>query len=200
MSRLITRVFFAALWLPMIGMAQTSAQAPAAQPFPSSPAKLAWIDLDAAIFSCDQGKKEFADLQKTVDAKKTEMDNLRKEVDNLQNQLNVQGPKLTDDARADMEEQLEAKNTNLQRFQQDAQKDIDARRQRVGNTIGKKMLPVIEKVAKEKGLGAVLMFNQNRDAYVDPSLVITDDIVKAYNQTYAAGAAKAPESATPAKK
>jgi outer membrane protein len=200
MSRLITRVLFAALWLPMIGMAQTSAQAPAAPPFPSGPVKLAWIDLDAAIFTCDQGKKDFADLQKYLDAKKVEMDSLRKEVDTLQNQLNVQGPKLTEEARADLEEQLETKNTNLQRFQQDAQKDVDARRQRIGNGIGKKMLPVIEKVAKEKGVGAVLIFNQNRDGYVDPALVITEDIVKAYNQTYAAGAAKAPESATPPKK
>jgi len=61
MIRLITRVLFAALWLPMIGYAQTSAQAPAAQPFPSAPVKIAWIDLDAAIFTCDLGKKEFAD-------------------------------------------------------------------------------------------------------------------------------------------
>ncbi len=200
MIRLITRVLFAALWLPMIGMAQTSAPAPAAQPFPSAPVKIAWIDLDSAIFTCDQGKKEFADLQKTLDAKKTEMDNMRKEVDNLQNQINVQGPKLTDDARTDLEDQLEAKNTNLQRFQQDAQKDIDARRQRIGNTIGKKMLPVIEKVAKEKSLGAVQIYNPNRDGFVDPSLVITDEIVKAYNQAYAASAAKAPESTTPPKK
>jgi outer membrane protein len=199
MSRLITRVLFAALWLPMIGMAQTSTPAPAPPPFPSTPAKIAWIDLDTAIFNCDQGKKEFGDLQKYLDAKKVEMDNLRKELETLQRQLDAQGSKLTDDARADLEEQLETKNTNLQRFQQDAQKDVDARRQRIGNTIGKKMLPVIEKVAKEKSIGAVAIFNPNRDAYVDPSLVITEDVVKSFNQTYAAGAAK-PESTTPPKK
>jgi len=181
-------------------MAQTSTPAPAAPPFPSAPVKMAWIDLDAAIFSCDLGKKEFADLQKTLDAKKSEMDNLRKEVDNLQNQVNVQGPKLTDDARADLEEQLETKNTNLQRFQQDAQKDIDARRQRIGNAIGKKMVPIIEKVAKDKSIGAVYIYSPNRDAYVDPALVITEEIVKAFNQAYAAGAAKTPESTTPPKK
>ena len=200
MSRLLTRVFFAVLWLPMMGMAQTSAPAPAAQPFPAAPVKIAWIDLDAAIFTCEQGKKEFADLQKILDAKKVEMDNLRKEVDNLQNQINVQGSKLTDEARADMEDQLEVKNTQLQRFQQDAQKDIDARRQRIGNNIGKKMLPVIEKLAKEKSLGTVQIFNPNRDAFVDPALVITDEIVKAYNQAYAAGAAKASEGTTSPKK
>jgi outer membrane protein len=202
MSRLITRVLFATLWLPIVGVAQTSTQTPAApatQPFVLSPAKLAWIDLDGAIITSDQGKKEFGELQKYLEAKKTEMDNLKKEVDDLQNKLNVQGSKLTDEAREDLQDQLDIKNTSLQRFQQDAQKDVDNRRQRIGNSIGQKMLPVIKKVAQEKGLSAVLIFNQNRDAYIDPSLNLTDDVVKAFNAAYAAGA-KAPESAIPAKK
>jgi outer membrane protein len=202
MSRLITRVLFATLWLPMVGIAQTSTQtpaAPAAPPFVVSPAKLAWIDLDGAIITCDLGKKEFGELQKYLEAKKTEMDNLKKEVDDLQNKLNVQGSKLTDEAREDLQYQLETKNTSLQRFQQDAQKDVDNRRQRIGNSIGQKMLPVIKKVAEEKGLSSVQIFNQNRDAYIDPSLNLTDDVVKAFNAANAAGA-KAPESTIPAKK
>jgi outer membrane protein len=202
MSRLITRVLFAALWLPMAGIAQTSTPtqaAPADQPFVISPAKLAWIDLDGAILTCDQGQKEFGDLQKYLEAKKTEMDNLKKEADDLQNKLNVQGSKLNDEAREDLQDQLEIKSTNLKRFQEDAQKDVDNRRQRIGNNIGQKMLPVIKKVAQEKGLSAVLIFNQNRDAYIDPSFNLTDEVVKAFNTAYAAGA-KAPGSATPAKK
>jgi hypothetical protein len=58
------------------------------------------------------------------------------------------------------------------------------------------MLPVIEKLAKEKGLSAVVYINPSRDAYVDPSLVITEEVIKAYNTAYPA---KAP-AAAPAKK
>jgi outer membrane protein len=201
MSRLITRVLFATLWLPIVGIAQTSTPTPAAtapQPFVSSPAKLAWIDLDGAIISCDQGKKEFGELQKYMEAKRTEMDNLRKEVDDLQKKLDVQGSKLNDEAREELQDQLEIKNTNLKRFQEDAQRDVDNRRQRIGNSIGQKMLPVIKKVAEEKGLSSVQIFNQNRDAYIDPSLNLTDEVVKAFNAAYAAGA-KAPGSTIPGK-
>jgi outer membrane protein len=198
MSRLITRVLFAALCLPIIGMAQTSTPAPAAQPFVASPVKLAWIDLEGAILSCDQGKKDFGELQKYLDSKKAEMDALRKEVDDLQIKHDAQASKLTDEARTDLEDQIEARNTSLQRFKEDAQKDVDSRRSRVGNAIGRKLMPVIDKYAKEKGLSAVLIFSQGRDAYVDQSLNITEEIVKAFNQAIAAGAAKAPE--TPAAK
>lgn len=193
MSRLITSVLFAALWLPLIGMAQTST------PAASGPFKAAWVDLDFAIFNCDQGKKEFDGLQKFMEAKKTDMEALKKEVDILQNTITVQRDKIKEDALEEMESQYEAKNTQLTRFQQDAQKDLDARKNRIGNAIGKKMMEVIGKYAKEKGLSSVVLANPARDAYVDPSLVATEDVIKAYNQAFPVAVSKAPESA-PAKK
>ena len=48
----------------------------------------------------------------------------------------------------------------------------------------RKTLPVIAKIAKEKGIIAVQFIDDTRDAYIDPSLVITDDVIKAYNQAY----------------
>jgi len=141
-----------------------------------------------------------ADIQKYVDAKNMENDNLKKESDALKNQLNVQGAKLTDEARAELEDQIEAKDTVLQRFQQDTQKDIENRRVKMTNYLARRMQPVVESVAKEKGLSAVLILNSARDAFVDQSLIITEDVIKAYNQKYPAGAAKAPASPAAAPK
>jgi Skp family chaperone for outer membrane proteins len=60
------------------------------------------------------------------------------------------------------------------------------RRQRLQNAIFKKALQVIARIAKEKGLSSVHLIDENRDSYIDPSLVITDEIVKAYNASYPA--------------
>ena len=203
MIRLILSVLFAALWIPL-AVAQTAAQAPAPAPAQIGPAKIAWMNLEQAVMTCDEGKREMGEVQKFVDTKNAELDNLRKESDNLKNQLNVQGSKLTDEARADLEDQIEAKDTTLQRFQQDTQKEIDNRRTRAMSYIVKRMQPAIEKVSKEKGLSAVLVFNQSRDAWVDPSLNVTDEIIKAYNQMYAVSASKpatsAPATSAPASK
>jgi outer membrane protein len=105
---------------------------------------------------------------------------------------------LTDEARADLESQIAERQTALQRFQEDTQKDIESRRMRVTNYIGKRMQAAIEKISKEKGFIAVFFFDSARDAYVDPALNLSDEVVKTYNQLYPVSASKAP--AAPAKK
>ena len=195
--RLVLSVLSAVLLLPISGMAQAPTAA-AAAPAVIGPAKVAWLNLEQAIFSTDDGKREFGEVQKFVDKKNAELEALKKELDTLRSQLSIQGAKLTDEARADLEEQIEAKDTGLQRFQQDTQKEIDSRRVKTTNLIGRKMLPVIEKLAREKGLSAVVYINPSRDAYIDPSIIITDEVIKAYNQANAGGAAKAPATPAPA--
>ncbi|NWG13326.1 MAG: OmpH family outer membrane protein [Acidobacteria bacterium] len=188
-----------ALWAqaPAASQAQPSQIQPAA-PAIIGPARIAWLNLEQAMLSCEDGKQAFGEVQKFVDKKNSELEQLRKEVETLRNQLNVQGPKLTDEARADLEDQIEGKDTLLQRFQQDTQKEIDSRRVRATNAIGRKMLPIIEKMAREKGLSAILYINPSRDAYIEPGLVITDEVIRAYNAAYPATAAK-PPAAAPAK-
>ena len=206
MSRKLLSVFaLAALCAPIAALAQAPpaqqppVQQPAAQTaalFNAATVKIAWLNIEQAILSSDEGKAQFQDVQKYVDGKNAELEKRKKEADNLQNQLNVQGPKLTDEARADLEEQLQAASTYLQRFSDDTQKDIDNKRNRVTNYIGRRMLPVIEKLAKERGLSAVVYYNPQRDAWVDPTLVITEDVVKAYNRAYPVAARPAAPAPT----
>src|SRR5262245_61908687 len=206
-QRSLFTLCFALAFLALPGLAQNPpaqqppaqpAQKPPATPAVIGPAKVAWLNLEQAIFTCDEGKQVFGEASKFVEKKNAELEAMRKESETLKNQLQVQGAKLTDEARADLEEQIETKDTILQRFTQDTQKEIEARRNRATNFIGRKMLPVIEKLSKEKGLSAVVYINPTRDAYVDPSLIITEEVIKAYNAAYPAAAA-APPPAPPKK-
>jgi Skp family chaperone for outer membrane proteins len=199
-DRPILGILLASFALAGLAAAQAPpAQAPAQAPAPAAPAvippaKIAWINLEEAILKSEEGKRELGEVQKFVEKMNQQLQGLQKELDALRNQLQVQADKLTDDARADMEEQIDAKQTNLQRFQQDTQKEIDNRRNRATNTLGRKMVPVIEKVSKEKGLSALFYLNSARDGWVDPSMIITEEIIKAYNQAYPLSAARAPEA------
>lgn len=198
MSRLKLSILFAAVCIPVLGMSQTPAQTPAAPATAVvAPVKIVWMNLEQAILTTDEGKSLVAEIQKFVDDKQKQMDSMKDEGDRLGNQLQVQGSKLTDEARADLQEQVESKNTGMERFRQDTQKEIENRQARMNNYLGKKIQPVIEKLAKERGISAVLIFNASRDAYVDPSLNFTEEIIKAYNQTYPAGS-KAPAAGAPA--
>jgi Skp family chaperone for outer membrane proteins len=193
MSRLMLSVLFIALFLPALGAAQTAEKTPATPASTTiAPAKIAWMNVEQAIFTCDEGAKMLADIQKFIEAKNAELDALRKEAEDLRNKLSVQGSKLTDEARQDLEDKAEVKDTMLQRFQQDTQKEINGRKDRLSGYITKRMSPIIEKVAKAKGLDAIQIFSASRDAWINPDLNVTDDIVKAYNQAYPVAAPKPP--------
>jgi Skp family chaperone for outer membrane proteins len=102
----------------------------------------------------------------------------------MRNQFDIQGSKLSDEARQDLADAIDAKDTEIQRFQQDTQADINKRRQKYQTAIARKMLTVIAKLAKDKGLSAVHFMDQNRDGYIDPSLDISDEVIKSYNQVF----------------
>ena len=200
----ISCFILSALCLPALAFAQAQAAGgaptqPAAPPTPAviGPVKVAWINLEQAIYGCEEGKKELGEVQKFVEKKNSELQQAQKELATLKNQLEVQGPKLTDEARADLEEQIADRETAMQRFQQDTQKDIDNRRVRTTNMIGRKLLPIVEKVSKEKGLQAVVYLNPQRDAWVDPSLIITEEVIRAYNAAHPAVAAPGPAPTPP---
>ena len=200
MSRILVAFLLGALLMPLSGIAQTApaaTQQAAAASATIGPVKLAWLNLEEVIYTCEEGRREFTEIQSYMQKKQTEMDAMRKELENLKNQLSVQSSKLTDEAQAELEAKIDSKNTEIERFQADTQKDLDSRRAKATNYVGKRMLTVLEKIVKEKGLNAVLYINSARDAYIEPSLIITGDVVKAYNQAYPVADEK---TAAPAKK
>ncbi|MDR0310138.1 MAG: OmpH family outer membrane protein [Acidobacteriota bacterium] len=190
MNRFLLAVFIVALTLPAAGVAQTAATAVHAPTV-----KIGWLDADQVIQTCDEGARIMADMQKFVDAKNAELDAMRREFEELRNRLEVQAAKLTDEALMDLDEKASSQELKLQRFQEDTQRDITARRQRLINNISAKIGPIIEKVALEKGLDAILLLNPQRDAWINPALNVTEDVIKAYNQAYPAGVPTIPPAA-----
>ncbi len=201
MNRVMLFVLIALFCVPVIVLAQAPAQTPAAAAPAAAiqPVKIAWINPEQVIFTCDEGKIRFGEIQKYVEDKNTELDGKRKELEKLRNNLSVQGSKLTDEARDELARQIDEKQTAIQRFQEDTQKQIEARRNSATNYVGKRMQAAIEKVAKDKGLDAILYLSQDRDAWVDTKLILSEEVVKIYNQLHpVAGAAKAaPAAAAP---
>ena len=190
MNRILLVVLIAALTLPAAGIAQTAETAVHAPTV-----KIGWMDVDQAVRACDEGVRIINDIQKYIDTKNSELDVMRRDAEDLRTKLEVQGSKLTDDARMDLEERARAQEINLQRFSEDTNRDIEYRRQRLYTTITSKMGSIIEKVAIDKGLDAITIFDPQRDAWINPALNVTEDVVKAYNQAYPAGSPTIPAAA-----
>ena len=189
-NRILLVALVAVLASPLAGIAQTAEIAVHAPTV-----KIGWMNVDQAVMESDEGVRIFNDIQRFVDTKQGERDAMMKEVEDLRTRLEVQAGRLTDEALMDLEETTIAREVTLQRFVEDTQRDIDIRRQRMFNTITSKMGPIIERVAIDKGFDAIQIFDPQRDAWVNPALNVTEDVIKAYNQAYPAGAPILPPAA-----
>jgi outer membrane protein len=191
-EKVVLSISIAILCLPMLALAQSPA-GQAAMPGSASPAlsaaKVAWLSLEQVIAGCNEGKQLIDQVQKVIVQKNTEMETASKDLDQLRNQLEIQGSKLTEEARADLEERIAAKEIESQRFQEDTQKEVERQRAKITNQVGKKMLPIVDKIAKERGLTFVLYINPQIAVWIDPGVIITEDVIKAYDAAYPVAAA-----------
>ena len=173
-----------ALILSVPAFAQSAAPATAA-PAPTAPAgtKVGIINIQAAIVNSNEGQRDFESLQKKFDPKRAELENLNKEVDELQKKFNTQGDKLNDEARGDLLKQIDSKKKILQRNYEDANTDIQAQQNEIANRIGQKLVGVLDKFAKDNNFTLILDVSGQSSPvlWADSSVDITKPVVEAYN-------------------
>ena len=146
--------------------------------------RTAYVNIQQVIANCKEGQIEADNWQQWAQKKQGELQAMQKELKDLQERLDIQADKLTEEARFELEDTIENKSNQFQRVQQDLQKEADKRQRRLTNTIYQKALPVIKKIAEERSLDSVNFYDVNRDAYINPSLFITEDVIKAYDIAY----------------
>jgi outer membrane protein len=173
-----------------------------AQPAAGSPdGKVAIVNIQQAIANTNEGKKELEALQQKYSTKQAALQAQNDEVENLKKQLEAQGPKLSDEDRNSRIKVATDKQKTLQRNYEDYQNEVQQSEQEILNRLGKKMLDVMEKYAKDNGYAMVLDVSnpQTPVLYAAPTTNITKDLVDAYNTAspVAAPAAK-PAASNPA--
>ncbi|MBI1746537.1 MAG: OmpH family outer membrane protein [Acidobacteria bacterium] len=163
--------------------------------------KMGFIDLERALLQVEEGKKEFGELEKFVRDKETDAKVKQEEVENMRKQMSAQDKNLKEEAKAQLQRNIDAKMTELERFTQDTQRDIDSRRGAAVNKIGSKMQPIINSLAKDQGYAAVFVYAPNSPlyAYIDlEKYDVTNAVIERYNRSSPV-AAGAPGDSSPAK-
>jgi outer membrane protein len=147
--------------------------------------KVGTINIEQAIFSSNEGRKEFDELAKKFEPKQNELKSKADEIDSLKKQLNAQQDKLNDESRDKLVKQIEAKQKSFDRSTQDAQEDFQNQQGEIGNKILTKMAPLIVKYSSENGYGMILDTSQQWPRgpviWYGPAVDITQPIVEAYN-------------------
>ncbi len=206
MNSKIVRILMAmAFVLPLATLAQTGAAAatsPAASPAPSVPTaatKVGVISIQDAILATNEGQREFEALGKKFEPKRTELKSLNDEIESLQKQLDGGSKTMSEDQRANLVRQIETKKKTLSRSQEDAQNDFVSQQNEIAQKLLQKLLPVIDKYAKDNGLGLIIdssrQWPDGPVLWAGPSVEITKPIVDMYNSQ--SGVPAAPSATRP---
>jgi outer membrane protein len=187
-----------------------AAQTPAAPAATAGPAKIAVVAFQVAVAQTNEGQRNFADLTKKFEPKKTQLKTLNDEIESLTKQLNAQGSKLSDAETASRTKVIEEKTKQLKRDSEDAQTDYQAEMQEIYNALASKVYDVLSSYSQQQGYTLVLDVAQtsNPVLYAAESTNITKAVIDAYNTksgvpapaASATPVAKAPAAKTPAAK
>src|SRR5258707_2307094 len=168
----------------------------------SAPTKIAVINIRNAIVATAEGKQAQAQLQSQFAPKQNELQGLQKQIEDLQRKMSEGARTLSDDEKAKLQREGELFSRRLQRGNDDLNEELNAAQGELVDGIGRKMLEVLDRYARENGYTAVLDTSAQGSpvVYGSSQSDITQEIVKLYDQAHpvkgAAHAASTP-SATP---
>jgi outer membrane protein len=162
--------------------------------------KVGVISYFRALVECAEGKIANDEFQKKLEARKSELQRKQSEIQALQQQLETQRQTLNEDSLVVLNKNIQLKSTDLQRAQEDSEKEFNLMRSEILERIGRKMGPIVQKYAQENNFSLLLDGSSQTSQllFVNSTLDVTSEIIKRYD------AANPPSStaatATPAKK
>lgn len=162
-----------------------AAQQPAAAkpkppvPFPEG-AKIAYIDYQYVASTADEGKSATSRIQDLQKKKNAELLEKQKALQGLQQKLSSGGSLMNDQARGQLEREIEKAQRDLQFAQEDATAEVRSLTEQLQQEFGLKIQPIVEAIANEKGLHMVFAAPANL-AWAHEGLNISEEVVKRLN-------------------
>ena len=181
---------------PAALLAQTPpAAAPKEGPGPS---KIAIIDFQRAIVENTEGKTAQNQFMAEINKRQADIEKRQKSLEDMQNRLRTQDKALSDAAKADLTRQIDQVTTELNRLNEDAQKELGDIQQRLFRPIAERAGKVLNAYAAEGGL--TLVFDVSSQAssivYAHDGVDITEEVIRRID----ADVAKTAKPAEPARR
>lgn len=160
------------------------AQSPAASP--AAAGKVGVINIRAAIGSTAEGKQAQAELQSKFAPRQTEIENMNKQINDLRQRLAACEGKCSQDEIQRLTTQGQRMTQQFDRKNTEFNEDSNAALSDVIDSIGRKMVDVLERYAGQNGYSVVLdsSAQNNPILFASQQIDVTQDIVRLYDQAY----------------
>ena len=159
--------------------------------------KIGVIEVQKIVQESAIGKESLARVQKIQQTKQDDLVKRQKELRDMEQKIQDQGKSLSEDAMEKLQKDYQGKALDLKRFQDDAQREMEEAQRKELGELEKRIMPVINEVAREQGYALVFnKFNSGLLFADDKSVDLTEAVITRFNSMIAAPAA--PAAAKPA--
>lgn len=195
--RKVSLVVLIGLLLP----AALLAQAPAAPAAGAGAGKVAVVDFQKAVTENSDGKKAQEKFMGELNKRQKDFEDKQKLLTETQTKLQNGDKTLNDATKADMAKQIDRLNTELQRMNDDAQKELGDLQQQLFRPIAEKTSDVLKSYSTENGFAVVFDTSSQASSIIYNSEIadITTEIIRRVDATPTKAPA-APAAPAPTKK
>ena len=151
--------------------------------FAFSEVKIGVINAQKVIQQTKKGKEITGRLEKIGKVKQQKVETLQEKIKKLEKEL--ASPALNTQTREKKNMQLQTKRTELKRFIEDAQREMRQKSQTELSHLRQDIMPVIEKIGKDKGFTLILDLTTSGIAYFDKTIDVTNEVIAEYDKKYA---------------
>ena len=143
-----------------------------------SPSVVAAINVSYVARTTKAGKAAIAALDAFGKQKSLEVAGKAAELRKQQAELQQQSATMSPRAIADLQKAFEKSRLEFERFQQDAEADVNAMQTQFEADFRVKLAPIVDAICKEKGLHFVFGIEQAAIMWWSPAADISDEVVK----------------------
>ena len=158
--------------------------------------KIGVIEVQRIVQESAVGKEALARVQKVQQAKQEELSKRQKDLRDLEQKIGEQGKSLSEEAMEKLQKDYQSKAVDLKRFQDDAQRELEETQRKELGELEKRIMPVIDAVAKEQGFTLIFNKFQSGLLFAGEGTDLTESVITKFNSQIAA--APKPAAATPA--
>ena len=164
---------------PAPAQATPTPPAPVPQPVPfPAGAKVGFVNLQAIAQLSADGKAAAAKVNALAQKKQTEAADKAKALQTNQQKMETSGSVMSDAARTQLQKDIERQTVEGQRFEQDAQAELNELQQQLQQEFQGRLMPVLESISKEKGLQVLFSAGDSGVIWAEPGIDLTLEAVK----------------------
>jgi len=166
--------------------------------------KIAVVDFERAIVQSSEGKKSSDKFNTTLQSRQADAEKRQRELEDAQRKLQTQERTLSDTAKANLQKDIDRRTTELQRFNEDSQKELQSLRDELLRPIAERASAILNAIAAEQGYTVIIDVSnpQNNVVWFNPKNDITEELTRRIDaqtpKTSEAAPRPAPSPARPA--